>query len=246
MNRISSGLLAAFLTFGAVQFACAADFPGGGAPVGVPVLRSPSGILTANWDGFYVGGNIGAGWSNSSYTLNNGLFSENITFDPASFAGGGQMGLQAQWGHWLIGVEGAYSWTSFDQTVTSTVLPTSLATTDIKNLGSISGKLGWAADRWLVYGKAGWAFARLHTFDRNTASGLGVESVAWDNGYLLGLGLDYQFGPGWVAGVGFDYYHFTPARTFAIGGLAGGISNGDVNLYTVTARVSYLFNWWQY
>jgi outer membrane immunogenic protein len=245
MNRSGTGLLAFSLTLGLAHAAMAADMPGGySGPYGVPVLRSPSAIITANWDGFYVGGNLGGGFSSGHYTLNNGAFSENITFDPSTFVGGGQVGLQATWGHWLLGLEGSYTWTGYDQTVTSAVVPTSLATTDIKYLGALAAKLGWADGRWLVYGKAGWAFARTHTFDRDNLSGNSVETFAWDNGYLLGLGFDYQLAPGWVAGLAFDYYNFTPSRTFTVGGAPGGITNGDIGLYTLTARVSYLFNWW--
>jgi outer membrane immunogenic protein len=241
MNRIGSGLLAISLTFGAAPFAFAADMPGG--PMGVSMLRAPSAIVAANWDGFYVGGHVGAGWSSGNYTLNNGVFSENFAFDSSAFVGGGQMGLQAQWGHWVIGVEGSYTWSGYDETKTSTVLPTSLATMDIKNLGAISGRLGWAADRLLIYGKAGWAFARIHTFDHDAASGAAATTVAWDNGYTLGLGLEYQLMPGWIAGLAFDYYNFTPARTFIIGAGTGGISGADIGLYTLTARLTYLFNW---
>jgi outer membrane immunogenic protein len=241
MTRTAPALLVLSLALGAAPAAQAADMPGG---YGVPVLRAPSAIITANWDGFYVGGNVGGGFSSGNYTLNNGAFLENITFDPSTFVGGGQVGLQASWGHFVMGLEGAYNWTGYDQTVTSAVVPTSLATTDIKYLGSLSGKLGWAEGRWMAYGKAGWAFGRFHTYDRDNASGANVETFAWDNGYVLGLGLDYQLAPGWVAGLAFDYYNFTPSRTFIIGGAPGGVTNGDIGLYTVTARVSYLFNWW--
>jgi outer membrane immunogenic protein len=245
MNRIGSGLLAVSVMVGVAQSALAADAPMG-IPMGVPVLRAPSAIVAANWDGFYIGGNIGGGFSSGNYTLNNGVFSENFTFDPATFVGGGQMGVQAQWGHWVIGLEGAYSWTGYDDTKTSAVVPTSLATTDIKYLGAISGRLGWTDSRWMVYGKAGWAFARLHTFDRDTASGASADTLNWDNGYTLGLGFEYQLTPSWIAGLAFDYYNFTPSRSFTIGGVQGGITNGDIGIYTLTARVSYLFNWWHY
>lgn len=238
MKRLGWGLLAFSLTCTAVPSAFAADMPGA---YGVPVLRAPSAIIAADWAGIYIGGNLGGGVSSGSYTLNNGTFAENYTYDPASFVGGGQIGLQAQWGHWVAGLEGSYTWTGFSQTAPSTIAAGNLATLDVKYLGALSGKLGWGEGPWLVYGKAGWAFARTHTFD--VVGGTSVETFGWDNGYLLGLGLDYQFAPGWVAGLAFDYYNFTPSRTFTVAGAPGGISNGDMSFYTFTARVSYLFNW---
>jgi outer membrane immunogenic protein len=234
------GLLAITATIGAADFALAADF-GRGPPIGVPVLRAPSAIVAANWDGFYIGGNIGGGVSSGSYTLNNGAFSENFNFDPATFVGGGQMGVQAQWGHWVFGVEGGYTFSWYDQTLPSVVAPANLSTVDVKYLGNISGKLGFAEGAWMVYGKAGWAFGRIHNFYQNNAAGTTIDFREWNSGYTLGLGFDYQFAPGWVAGFGFDYYSFSPSYNFIVGGIA----NGDVNLYTFTARVSYLFNWWR-
>jgi outer membrane immunogenic protein len=234
MTRFGSGLIALSLVVGAAQIAVAADVPGA---YGVPVLRAPSAIVAANWDGFYVGGNLGGIFSSSTYTLNNGVISQNFNFDPASFIGGGQMGLQAQWGHWVFGLEGSYSWTSLTNNQT---IGTTLAITDIKYLGALSGRIGWAESRWMAYGKAGWAFARTHTFDSDSSTSFNVDTRKWDNGFVLGLGFDYLLTPSWIAGFAFDYYHFTPTRTFPV----GGISNGDFDLFSLTARLTYLFNWY--
>ena len=240
MKRVGWGLLAVSAITGAANSALAADFPRG-VPVGVPVLRAPSAIVAANWDGFYIGGNLGGGVSSGSYTLNNSTFPENFNFDPAAFVGGGQMGLQAQWGHWIFGVEGGYTWSGYEQTLSSVIAPANLSTAQIKYLANISGKLGFAENNWMIYGKAGWAFGRLHNFYQNTVANTTIDTYDWESGYTLGLGIDFQFAPGWVAGLGFDWYSFSPSRTFP----GGSISNGDINLYTFTARVSYLFNWWR-
>jgi outer membrane immunogenic protein len=250
MTRLRAGFIALSfglsLGLGAAPSAFAADMPGGyGGGYGAPVLRAPSAIVAANWDGFYVGGHLGGGWADGSYTLNNGVFTENYTYDPSTFIGGVQGGLQATWGHWLLGIEGNYTWTGLSQTATSTIAPANLATMDIKYLGAVSARLGFTLDRLMVYAKGGWAFARTYTFDRNTATGIGAETWYWDNGFVVGTGLEYQFAPGWVAGLAFDYYGFTPTRNFTIGGVNGQISNGDVGIYSFTGKVSYLFNWWR-
>ena len=66
MTRWRAGFIAVSLGF-AAQSALAADMPGGyGGAYGVPVLRAPSAIVAANWDGFYVGGHLGGGFTSGS------------------------------------------------------------------------------------------------------------------------------------------------------------------------------------
>ena len=82
------------------------------------------------------------------------MFTENYTFDPSGFIGGVQGGLQATWGHWLLGVEGTYTWTGLSQTAVSSIAPNNLATMDVKYLGAVSARLGFTLDRLMVYAKA--------------------------------------------------------------------------------------------
>src|SRR5580692_2947522 len=68
-----------------------------------------------SWTGFYIGGNVGAGWGTTEANLNSisvpGLGSEaiNLPIDQNSrsgFLGGGQIGYNYQFGWAVIGVEG--------------------------------------------------------------------------------------------------------------------------------------------
>jgi opacity protein-like surface antigen len=225
MNRLRLAFAAAIASACTlVQPAPAADMPS--AP---PLLRGPSGILTAPWAGWYVGAHLGGAWMDATYTLGG----ERFTFDPGNFAGGAHLGAQAQWGHWVFGLEGTYTYTGLHESST-----TAAAALDVRQIATIAGKFGFAQERWLAYGKAGFAFGRIHAMASPAGSGLTFDSVAWETGYVLGLGVEYQWLPSWVVGLEFDYYGFRFNRSLA----GGAISDSNADMFSIMVRLSYLFN----
>jgi hypothetical protein len=94
--------------------AFAADLP---APALVPAPAFPPAVY--NWTGFYVGGNLGAGWSGLSDANTN--FSDTLgsTFSAgtdAQFLGGGQVGVNYQFANGIVvGAEAMFDWASNSQ-----------------------------------------------------------------------------------------------------------------------------------
>jgi len=236
MNRITRALITVAACFFAQQ-ASAADLP-----AGPPLLRAPSAVIAANWQGFYVGGHAAYAWADGSYSVNDAS-SSRFDIDTDGFMGGGQAGVQAQWGHWVAGVEGTYSWADLTQSRTTTLIATRTSNFDLRYIGTITGKLGWSADRWLIYGKGGVAYGRVHTLNENTTAALSYEGRNWETGYTLGIGLEYMMLPNWSLGLEFDYYSFTFNRTLVTS--AGGnatISDSNADIYAIMLRANYLFN----
>jgi len=107
MRRLSTRLIVAISTLALAQMATAADLPRK-----APAYEPPPPPVY-NWTGFYVGGNVGYGWGDSSYSfsadngagqglLNTGI-SGGITPRAGSFRttgiiGGGQLGYNWQFG----------------------------------------------------------------------------------------------------------------------------------------------------
>lgn len=115
MRRLSTRLIVAIATLALAQMATAADLPRK-----APAYEPPPPPVY-NWTGFYVGGNLGYGWGDSSYSfsadngagqglLNTGI-SGGITPRAGSFRttgiiGGGQLGYNWQFGKaWVAGIE---------------------------------------------------------------------------------------------------------------------------------------------
>jgi len=241
MSRIAIAVLVAASTVAATQIAAAADLP---RKAPAPVAPAP---IFYNWSGFYIGGQAGGAWSDSSYTFTNIVGSEDFSHDPASFIGGGHIGAQYQWGVLVLGIEGTFSWMQLDDTQTGVLQPGRLRTLELNNMATVVGKLGYAAGQWMPYVKGGWATTKIETSALNPAAGISGGTSDWESGWTVGAGVDYMFTPNWIAGIDFNYYHFDfdGRGGIATDGSAFGYTNTESKIFSVMARLSYKFGAWQ-
>jgi outer membrane immunogenic protein len=99
--------IAVALTVGAGSAALAADLP---PPA--PMPRAPAAYIPIapayNWSGFYIGGNLGAGF-NGSGSASDTLGSSFSTSTNTTFLGGGQVGVNYEfWGGVVVGAEAMF------------------------------------------------------------------------------------------------------------------------------------------
>jgi outer membrane immunogenic protein len=180
----------------------AADLPLARVPV-APVASAPAAIYT--WTGFYIGGQMGAGVGRSSWSdpLSGGA---NTFASGAGFLGGGQVGANYQWNRVLVlGVEGDFNWAGVKGSGNDS-LGDALAT-DTQWTSTVTGRVGAAFDRLLIYGKGGAAFAR----DRNSFTDLAGNSASrafTQTGWTAGVGLEYGISKNWSAKIEYDYLSF--------------------------------------
>jgi outer membrane immunogenic protein len=155
------------LAAGTVACVCsvqAADLPMRPAPAPVaPVAYAPP---VYNWSGFYIGGHIGGGFENSSWT--DPFTGSNDTFNNSGFLGGAQIGVNTQFNWLVLGLEGDFSWTSAIKGTGTDSFGDSI-TTSPQWTSTVTGRIGAAFDRLLVYGKGGVAFAE----DKSTFTPVG-------------------------------------------------------------------------
>ena len=159
MKRI---LMASAVAFAAGGQALAADLP----PPMAPPPRAPATYVPVaplyNWSGFYIGGNLGAGW-NSTGSITDTAGSTFGTTTNTSFLGGGQVGVNYEfWGGVVVGAEAMFDWLpNTKNTINATNAGGATnAAANINNrwLTTATGKLGYAWDRVLLYGKGGGAW----------------------------------------------------------------------------------------
>lgn len=130
--------------------ALAADVPEYTPP---PEMMAPTPIAY-NWSGFYIGLHAGYAWA-----------------DDDGIVAGGQLGYNAMFGSFLVGLEADAGWADLDEA---------------DSLASVRARAGVAFDRFLAYGTAGWGFA---DFDENGwVAGGGVEFGLTPN---VTLGAEY-------------------------------------------------------
>ena len=112
----------------------------------------------------------------------------------------------------------------------------------VNALGTIAGRLGFAVDRMLLYGKGGAAFAN-DKYELNSLAAFRSSETRW--GWMLGAGLEYSFTDNWSAKVEYNYLDFgTRAVRFTdTTGLLFLDTNIRERLHVVKAGINYRFGW---
>jgi len=220
-----------------------------------PYTKAPVPVVAPvyNWTGIYVGADIGGAWTNW-----NGAFD---LPPPATFGGkrtdaiaGGFIGAQYQWQWLVLGVEGRAAGllsNSFSGSLCNPVGACAGGFTQVGRfddvLWTVGGRVGVAINNWMPYFTGGYAQTKFEQQFLN-AAGTVIESSKHNvSGYYVGGGLDWAVYQNWILGV--EYRHYDFDRYSIVPTTPGGapVAADQVNLKSkmdsVTARLSYKFNW---
>jgi outer membrane immunogenic protein len=222
--------------------AFALSFSGAAGAADLAIKASP----VFSWTGVYLGIGGGTGWGNmvnswnqdatvaavasqmqnpgnlpqlgptgGSYPISGGFF-------------GGHLGgnWQAAWA--VFGVQADAHWADinghgscFDGGAVSTAGISFSCSSKVSGFGDITGRVGAAVDRALIYAKGGWAWehgqrsinptAPFNVMGGNNNPGESITAVSSSQsrtGWTFGAGLEYMFAPNWSAFVEYDYFDF--------------------------------------
>ncbi len=230
------GLAFAAGTAISVFSAAAADLPPAPAATPVaPVASAPEAIY--NWTGFYLGGHLGGGLADSSWS--DPFTGANNTFSNLNFLGGGQVGANLQLNMLVLGVEGDFSWADFKGTGTDSIGDT--INTNVNWTSTVTGRIGAAFDRLLVYGKGGVAFAQDQSGFTDTFAN-SASTTFLRTGWTAGVGLEYALNKNWSAMIEYDYLGFGPqALSFTTPTTPSYTSNASLNVQEIKAGVNFRF-----
>jgi outer membrane immunogenic protein len=240
--------------------AALAVFSTGAAPAGAadmtpapaPAYKAPLPMPPIfSWSGFYIGGNLGGAWANT--TITDSLFGLNFSNgNNGVFVGGGQVGFNYQVGNVVFGVEGDFDWAANNNnSITGVVGPLGhnfTASANDRWMATVAGRLGYAFDRWLIYvkGGGGWVGANSFTVtDVTTAASVSGGSSNTLSGWLVGGGFEWAFANNWTMRAEYDYFglsgrSFTVPATLPV--LAGDtFTTGNNNIQMATVGINYLF-----
>ncbi|TIU34731.1 MAG: porin family protein, partial [Mesorhizobium sp.] len=100
----------------------------------------------------------------------------------------------------------------------------------------VNAEAGLAADRWLIYGVGGVAFAGIET---SQDAGTGFAETRTGAGWTIGAGVDYALSNNIVVGAQYRYYdfgkeHFDVPDAFSD-------RDQDLKLHTLGVNFSYKF-----
>jgi outer membrane immunogenic protein len=238
--------------------ASAADMPLKAArPVAAP-------IVTYNWTGCYIGGNVGGGWAKTDQVqiakVGGPVIIPNNNFgnsEKSDFIGGGQIGCDYQFaGNWVVGVQGMADYANLRS---SHVVPTAfpgfpvgafVSVNRTKNVFTATGRVGYLfAPQLLAYVKGGGAWTRVdHIFNGTipinflSESALGVDRQGW----TVGGGLEWMFAPGWSVFGEYNYMDFGRKDIAFVAGPATvgapDIVRTRLEIQQVVVGVNYKFN----
>ncbi len=236
--------------------------PAGGTSIPVKAPIVVAGPI--NWTGLYVGGHLGGGWSDDHWSdpfgstpgaISAGVATTNVAgFGDAIHAtgplGGGHIGANWQTGQWVLGVQADADAADLrgDNTCFSGLGGINCQHI-VNSLGTVTGRVGFAWDRSLIYAKGGGAWTDT-TYNllgnTNGALKLGTGSTSVNaGGWTVGAGLEYALTNHWTTL--FEYDHIgigsvtVPFPTVAL-----------INAQTISVKqsldifkmgVNYKFDW---
>ncbi|HEU5020173.1 MAG TPA: outer membrane protein [Pseudolabrys sp.] len=193
--RINWFLVAAAVAV-APSMAGAADLPAR-MPVKAPAYMAPAPV-GFSWTGFYIGANVGWGWSNGDGTFYGlGPVGVPVSGSGDGVLGGGQIGYNWQTGSFIFGIETDFQGSSGEGDLNGSAGGVAITGGTLKTpwFGTIRGRIGYAPwDRGMIYVTGGGAYGHLDydgtlsttgPFSSSTnywtwTVGAGVEAFLWD------------------------------------------------------------------
>jgi outer membrane immunogenic protein len=199
---------------------------GNASAADLPVKSEVPYVPPFAWTGCYLGGTLGGAFARKDITdpvqlvqdsfslgATTGITTASLSPDGAII--GLQLGCDYQFANnVVIGIEGFGSGLTTRAT-TAVVLPLGLpdvasvhATTDF--LTSITGRLGYAFDHILLYGRGGVAMAgdKYEVFGSFVGTPFTFTGLENRIGWVAGAGVEWAFAPHWSVNFEYDYYGF--------------------------------------
>lgn len=251
MIRHFALMSASIILVSGLDGAMAADMPLKAPPMAVPV---------DTWTGFYIGGNGGYGWDEIKkveLAPGSGAFPVGTVFSPdrgSGWVAGVQAGYNWQLApHFVVGLEGEYSWADINgsETTISTVPRflgfSSTDSTKLKDFALGTGRIGFADQNWLLYGKGGVAYGETSGSGvATTAAGTLFQTFSSGSthaGWVLGAGAEWSLAPNWSARIEYDHIFFDSRTVASVGTVNTTFVNSGLDIDMVRAGINYRFNW---
>jgi opacity protein-like surface antigen len=178
-------------------------------PPATPVRSSAT--MPWNWSGFYLGGHVGAalGTTDVADPFGVALFGDQVR--SPGFISGGQIGYNFQFSPLVVGIEADSSWDVSDGTNTCFAVSGTTVSSNCRVrpdlYATLTGHLGYAAGRTLLYAKGGAAWTRgaVDMFFNENNFGPGATTAVFSSSSSFGA-------TGWTAGGRERFPGYGPTR----------------------------------
>jgi outer membrane immunogenic protein len=261
LMKANRTIVAALLAVAVSSPVVAADY---GAPPptlipGVPVAVAPVDL----WTGFYLGASAGAHFDSGAGIT----YASPSLFEPGPFdtrkeldfgenvIGGIQGGFLQQIGPLVIGAELSASALAASEELKEGPLGDYRTKATLGPILAAKGRLGFAVDRFLVYGVAGYAWSQLDVsssftsgFDPATMKPIrtSIDDTVDQHGFVYGGGVEVALSKTVSLGLEYNQYDFGDSDVQSFKVTNGGVGAAeklktDLDLATVQARLNFRF-----
>ena len=207
-----------------------------------------------SWSGLYAGGH--AGWAFADVDRTNSIGDHfvpaggGISHDHDSWYAGLHVGVQQQYGQFVIGIEGAMSGGDLVDTGFSTSL-SPVGSDPVQHrleFGPIYSavlRVGYAWGKTLAYVKGGYAASKVETTSWDSADHVGASN-RWQHGYTLGAGMEWALTPNAIFGLEYNFIDLGtkdyPAAISAGAAPRYQFPTIDADIHSIVARISFKTN----
>ncbi len=196
---------------GTISLAACLTMPASAADL-EPPYTDPIAPAAFDWSGVYVGGLVGHGWGDK-FAADVDEPDEFADYNLDGWGGGLEVGSNWQSGNVVFGLEADILFTGIDGG--GLIEDQDPINTEVNHLATLTGRIGMAFERALLYFEAGGAYvSEKHTFFYDFDDNEDVFDTASDNrfGVVIGGGLEYAFDDVWIAKVEYNYMNFGDER----------------------------------
>ena len=144
-------------------------------------------------------------------------------------------------------MEGEGSWSNADGS-SACPNPAAICQSEVRWLASITGRLGYAKDNFLLYAKGGWAWAGDRYFVRFPAAPAVDEQTGnqTHNGWTVGGGIEVGLAPNWSVKAEYMFADFGD-RSPLLSRIATGVPveriRVEQEIHTFKFGLNYRFGW---
>jgi opacity protein-like surface antigen len=227
--------------------------------------KAPPPAPAFSWTSCYFGMHGGGAFASKDITDPVELVQDNVPVPPLGTTGittahvsptgaviGGQVGCDYQFApNWVAGIEGAFSGSTMKGSTTVGLplgSPGDQATVSSRTdfLPSITGRLGYAFDHTLLYGKAGiaWASSKYDVTGSIGGTPFNFEGFDTRGGWTAGAGVEWAFSRNWSASLEYDFYSFGSGTALLTDSINGGAGTVDAKQNIQVVKVGLNFHMW--
>ena len=226
--------------------------------------KAPPPPVAYDWSGVYVGFSVGGMWVDVDRRFFNPVVPP-FDFSTATTDGVWDVhgGAQVQWGNWVLGFEAGLTH-CFRECRATALVPTTTIYGEHKvtDLFTVGPRLGFAWDRWMIYGTGGYANATLKAaycvtggvgLNCSPTNGTVGPGQSRNDGWFAGGGFEYMVHKGALVDVtlGAEYQHWdvSSTRAFCLAPACNSIfdydlgAKGDIVRARLTIKTQG-YGWW--